>query len=66
MILFLIPLEVQGHTIPCLKALRCGEYESRGLSCGSILSICQDVLKSGNSLHKRTFVDSQAVTTVFL
>ena len=40
-----MPLEVQGHTVPHLKALRYGKHQTRGLSCGSTLSILQDVLK---------------------
>ena len=27
-VVFLIPLEVQGHTVPHFKALRCGKYET--------------------------------------
>ena len=61
---FLIALEVQGHTIPPWKALRYGKYNSRGISCGSTLNIYQDILKSGNLLHKQGFVDSQFGTTV--
>ena len=33
-------------------------------SCGSTLNINQDVLKKGNLLHKRDFVDSQSSSTV--
>ena len=33
-------------------------------TCGSTLNIHQDVLNSGNLLHKRDFVDSQFGTTV--
>ena len=58
-----INFEVEGHTVPHLKALKCGTYDSRGLSCGSIFNICQDVLKIGNLLHKGRLVDSQMVTT---
>ena len=61
-----MPLEVQGHTVPHLKALRYGIYERRGLSCGSTSSICQDFLKSDNLLPKPGFVDSQMRTTVFV
>ena len=64
--MFLIPLEVQGHTVPRWKALKYGKYDKRRLSCGSTLSICQDVLKSINLLHSRDLVDSQTVTTVNL
>ena len=57
---------VQSHTGPHWKALRYGKDESRGLSYDSTLSICQDVLKSGNLLHKQSFVDSLMHTIVYL
>ena len=62
--MILTSLEVQGHTVPHWKALRYGNDESRGISYNSTLNICQDVLKSGNLLHKRGFDDSQSHTTV--
>ena len=65
-VIFLIPFEVQGHTVPHLKALRYGIYERRVLSCGSTSSICQDVLKSGNLLHKWGFVKTQLLCTVYV
>ena len=65
--MFLIPLEIRGHTVPHRKALRYGKYEPRGLSCAdSILSICQDVWKSGNLLYKLGSVHSLTETTVLL
>ena len=60
----MIPLEVQGHTVPHLKALRYGIYETRDFSCGSTSSICQCILKSGNLLHKWGFVKTQSLLTV--
>ena len=56
--------KVQGQTVPHLKALRYGIYETRGLNSGSTSSICQDMLKSDNLLRKWGFVESQSVTTV--
>ena len=53
-----MPLEVQAHIVPHLKALRYGKDETRGLSCGSTSRIWQDILKSDNLLHKQGFVDS--------
>ena len=50
--------------MPHRKAFRHGKDESRGLNFNCISSICQDVLKSDNLLHKWGFVDSQSVTTV--
>ena len=55
---------MQGHIVPHLKARRYGKYDLRGLSYGSTVNIYQDVLKSGNLLHKRGFVDSQLSSTV--
>ena len=55
---------VQGHSVPHWKALRYGRYESRGLSCGSTFSICQDILKIENLLHKQGLVETQLLRTV--
>ena len=46
------------------KDLRYGKDESRGLNSDSSSSICQNVFKIDNLLHKLGFVDSQLVTTV--
>ena len=62
--IFDAPLWVQSHTVLHWKALRYGKDDSTGLSCGSTLNIHQEVLESGNLLHKRGFVDSQFGTTV--
>lgn len=62
---FLIHLEVQGHTVFYWKVLKHGKYEPKGQSCRSTLSIIyQDVLKNGSLLHKYGFVDSQMETTI--
>ena len=53
--MFLIPLEVQGHTVPHWKSISNGKYGSGALRWDS----CQDILKSNYLLHKRGFVDSQ-------
>ena len=50
--------------VPHWKALRYGKDGPRQLSCGSISSICQAILKSDNLLHKWGFVDSQSLRTV--
>ena len=55
---------MQGHTLTHWKALRYSKDDLRGLNCGSTINIHQEVLKNGNLLHKRTFVDSQFGTTV--
>ena len=63
-VIFFISLWVQGYTVPHWKALRCGKDDSRELSCGSTLNIHQDVLKSGNILYRRGFVDYQSSSIV--
>ena len=45
LVVFLIPLEVQSHKVPHLKALRHSIYETRRHSCGSSSSICQGIMK---------------------
>ena len=60
----MIPLEVQGHTVPYLKGLRYGKDESRGISCGCTSSICQDVMKRDTLLRNQGFVDSLLQTTL--
>ena len=50
-IVFLKSLYVKGHIVPHWKALRYGKDDSREKSCGSILNIHQDGLKSGNILQ---------------
>ena len=62
--MFLIRLEVRGHTVPHWKALRYGKDGSRGLNCGSTLSIRQDLSKSEDILNKWGFVDFQIKTSV--
>ena len=52
------------HFLRSWEALRHGKDNSRGLSCGNTLNIHQDILKSGNLLDKRGFVDSEFATTV--
>ena len=61
---FLITLGVKGLTVPYWKALRYDKDETRELSCGSTSRICQDVLKSGNFLHKWDFFKTQLLCTV--
>ena len=46
------------------KAFRYGKDGSKRLSCGSTSSICQDILKSDNLLHKQVFVKTQSLRTV--
>ena len=47
-----------------LIVLRYGIHETRGLSSGSTLSICNGTLKSGNLLYKLSFVKTQSLRTV--
>ena len=51
---------MQGHAIPHWEVLRYGKDDLRGLSCDSTHNIYQNILKSGNFLHKSGFVDSQS------
>ena len=64
LVVFLIPLKVQGHMMPHLKALRYGIYEARLPSCGSTSSICQAILKSVNLTHKQGYVKTQLICIV--
>ena len=50
--------------MPHWKSVIYDKDDSRRLSCGHIVRIYQDVLKSGNLLHKCSFVDSQTETTI--
>ena len=49
---FLITLEVEGHTVPYLKALISCKYELRELSNGGTFDNCQGILKIENLLHR--------------
>ena len=55
---------MQGHTVPHLKALRYDIHETREFSCGSTSSICQDIFKGDNLLHKWCFVKAQSLRTL--
>ena len=50
-VIFLTPLELQGHTVPHLKGLMCGKMEARKLRCGSIFILCHALLKNAILLH---------------
>ena len=50
--------------VPHWKALSYGDNEFRGLSCRRNSRICQDILKSGNLLHKQGFVETQSLRNV--
>ena len=47
-----MPLEIQSHTIPHLKALISGKMEPRGLRWGSTFRVCQTLFKIAYLLHK--------------
>ena len=51
-------------TVNHWKALSSDKVESRLLSCGSTLNICQGVLKSANLLHKSGFNSFPMTSTV--
>ena len=56
--IFLITLEVQGHTVSYWKDLRSDKCETRRLGYDSTLNISQGVLKSGNLLDKQCCVQT--------
>ena len=57
-------MTLKVYTVAHWKTLIHGRDGSRGLSCGSTFSICQDALKIDTLLHKWGFVDSQMKTTI--
>ena len=59
-----MPLEVQGHTVPHLKALRHVKDGPKGLSWITTLMPVEGVLKNGNLLHKWSLVETQLLRTV--
>ena len=59
-----MPLEIQSHTIPHLKALISGKMEPRGLRCSSLFILCQTLWKNTSLLHKMRFVWLVLATTV--
>ena len=54
-LVFPMPLEIQSHTVPHLKALISGKNEPRGLRYGSTFRVCQALLKSAILLHKEAY-----------
>ena len=59
-----MPLEVQSHAVPHLKALISGKMEPRGLRCSSLFILCQTLWKNTSLLHKMRFVWLVLATTV--
>ena len=51
-----MPHELQGHTVPHLKALISGCLEPRGLRYGSIFSLCHALLKKSILVHTEQIV----------
>ena len=54
-LVFPMPLEIQSHTVPHLKALISGNLEPRGLRWGSTFRVCQALFKSAVLLHKEAY-----------
>jgi hypothetical protein len=50
-----MPLEIQSHTVPHLKAFISGNVEPRGLRWGSTFRVCQALLKNAVLLHKEAY-----------
>ena len=61
-----MPLEVQGHRVPHMKALISGKLEPRGLRCGNTFILCYTLLKRAILLHKIRFVWLVLATTVYV
>ena len=59
-----MPLEVQGHTVPHLKALISGKVEPRGLRCGSTFILYYALLKKAILLHTEGLVKTEMASTV--
>ena len=51
-LVFPMPLEIQSHKVPHLKALISGNLKPRGLRWGSTFRVCQALFKSAVLLHK--------------
>ena len=54
-LVFPMPLEIQSHTVPYLKALISGNLEPGGLRWGSTFRVCQTLFKSAYLLHKEAY-----------
>ena len=54
-VVYLMPLEVQGHAVPHLKALVNGKLESWRLGCGNISRFCYLLFKNLNLVLKMGF-----------
>ena len=50
-----MPLEIQSHTIPHLKALISGKMEPRRLRCGNTFILCHALLNTAILLHKEAY-----------
>ena len=61
-----MPLEVQGHTVPYLKAAISGKNEPIGLRCGSSFRVQRALLKSAILLHKEGLVKTAVPITVHI
>ena len=55
-LVFPMPLEIQCHTVPHLKALISGYVEPRELRCGSSFLFCHALLKNAIILQKEALV----------
>ena len=59
-----MPLEVQGHTVPHLKALISGKLEPSRLRCGSTFILCYVLPKTAILLHTEGLVKTEMASTV--
>ena len=54
-LVFPMPLEIQSHTVPHLKALISGNLQPGGQRWGSTFRVCQALFKSAVLLHKEAY-----------
>ena len=59
-----MPLEVQGHAIPHIKAKLSGKFEPRGPSCSNTFILCLDIFKNPVLLHNEDLVPFVFISTV--
>ena len=63
---FLLPVEIEVHTVPHFKGTISGKVEPEGLECDGIFIFYQVRPKLDRLLHKMGFVDSDMHTTVHI
>ena len=59
-----MPLEVERHTVPQMKALIGGKLEYRGLMCDSLFTLCHPLCKIALLVHRVGLVRFVSLSTV--